>query len=198
MAKQPQQKTKNNKPAANTAGAGGQPAAITNEKKEDALNELDDLDNLDAEEEGGGEAEETEEPEEEVFTEKDMEKAKAARKEKKVEPKVVPRENFVLDRQGQKRLDEDKEPMRYAPGNHRGVGFVNENRVLFPVHFRFKGGFVGTRGNVVIKQCPSCGHIPSVDDSLQGRCPNPRAGAEKVPCEFDQVALLNEITLDDL
>lgn len=117
---------------------------------------------------------------------------------KKAPLKVVPTDDYVRDRKGNVRVDEDGDKMRYAAGFHRQVGFVNENGVRFPPGYKFKGGHVGTFGNVILNRCPRCGHQQSVDEAREGRCGNLRAGVERRPCGYDQVAELEEITLDDV
>lgn len=110
--------------------------------------------------------------------EKELEEAKIAKKNKAAGPKIVPTDDYIRDKKGNIRLDADGDKMQYAPGSHKGVGYVNENGVLFPVRFKFKGGHIGTFGSVVLLKCHECGHVQSVDESRMGVCGR---------CQFSQI-----------
>ena len=122
-----------------------------------------------------------------VETRKDRDAKKAA-------PEIKPCDDYVYDKKGQIRVDEDGDKMQYAPGEHLSVGYVSENGVLFPNGFKYKGGHV-TNGTVVLNQCPRCGHRQSIDDAISGACGNMRAGVEKAPCGYSQVAVLEAFKL---
>lgn len=127
-----------------------------------------------------------------VRTRKDADKEAAEEiaksKDKKAKAKVVPTDDYVRDKKGNIRLDEDKDKMRYAPGFHKSVGFVSENGVLFPVGFEFPGGFVGSFGNVILNRCPKCKHHQSIDAARSGRC-------EAQDCGYNAFEDLEEVSL---
>lgn len=117
-------------------------------------------------------------------------KESGIRAKKKERESVKPTDDFVRNKKGEIRKDEEGDDMRYAPGCHdKGGGFVNENGVRFPPGFKFPGGFIGTFGNVILNRCPRCGHRQSIDDARSGRCGNDK-------CGFNQVLILEEYELD--
>lgn len=120
---------------------------------------------------------------------KEAEEAKLANKAKKEGPKVVPTDDFIRDKKGNIKVDADGDKERYAPGPHKGVGYVNENGVLFPVHFKFKGGHVGTFGNVILNKCPECHTANGIDQARVGICGNQK-------CNYNQVVALEEYELE--
>lgn len=138
-----------------------------------------------------------EESEPEVRTRKDDVRTRKDQASEKTPVKVVPTDDFVRDRKGEIRSDEDGDKMRYASGEHQAVGFVNESGVLFPNGYKFKGGHV-QNGVVVLNKCPQCGHRNGVDDALSGRCGNDKAGPEKVPCGYSAFSHIEEHEPDDL
>ena len=123
--------------------------------------------------------------------EADRQKAEAekSKKDKKAKPKVVPTDDFIRDKKGNIRKDADGDEMRYAPGFHKQIGFVSEAGVLFPVHYQFQGGFVGSFGNVILHRCPSCGHRQNIDEARTGVCHNNE-------CRFSQLEALEQVELD--
>jgi hypothetical protein len=123
-------------------------------------------------------SEELESPAEpEIRTRKVAAAEAAAGGKKKVDPvKVKPTDAFVRDAKGAVRKDADGDDMILAAGYHKGFGFVNENGVRFPPGFKFPGGHVGTRGNVVLNRCPKCGNHNSIDEALLGVCANSKCG----------------------
>lgn len=138
-----------------------------------------------------------EESEPEVRTRKDdvvTRKDQAAQRKPTV---MKPTDDFVRDRKGDVRTDEDGDKMRYASGEHQGIGFVSEAGVLFPNGLKFKGGHV-QNGVVVLNKCPQCGHRNGVDDALTGRCGNDKAGPEKAPCGYSAFAHIEEHDPEDL
>lgn len=174
-------------------------AAAPKSDVEDALDGFDD--EVAPKEEMAQPAVPAEEPEPEVKTRKMVEKeAKEGpkkAKEKEGAP-IKPTDDFVRNKKGEIRKDEDGDDMRYAPGFHKGAGFVNSNGVRFPPGYKFKGGFIGTFGNVILNRCPKCFHHQGVDSSRTGKCDNMRAGEEKIPCRYDQVRELEEYTTNDI
>lgn len=132
----------------------------------------------DAELEGEEAAETPEEPAEpEIRTRKVAAKEAAAGGKKKVEPaKVKPTDAYVRDAKGVVRKDADGDDMILAAGFHKGFGYVNESGVRFPPGFKFPGGHVGTRGNVVLNRCPKCGNHQTIDEAMLGACANPKCG----------------------
>lgn len=119
---------------------------------------------------------------------KRAEEEKVAKKTKAVKPKVMPTDDFIRDKKGNIRKDADGDEMRYAPGFHKQVGFVTEAGVLFPVHFQFPGGFVGSFGNVILHKCPSCGYRNGIDEARSGVCGNQK-------CRFSQLEQLEQVEL---
>ncbi len=136
------------------------------------------------------------EPEPEVRTRKSIAQPAPA-KIKKAAAEVKPTLDFVLDKKGVIRVDEEGDKMRFAPGFHKSVGFVNENGVLFPVGYKYRGGHVGSFGNVVLNRCPKCGNHQSIDEALSGACGNLRAGPDRTACGFNQVHELEQYTPKD-
>lgn len=161
-------------------------------KKEEPKNEehTDNLDEVFEEgtegvQEGDSAPETTEppaEPEPQIRTRKVAAAEAAAGPKKKPEPqKVKPTDDFVRNAKGEIRKDADGDDMRYAPGFHKRTadadgGFVNENGVRFPPGFKFPGGHVSSKGNVVLNRCPRCGNHNSIDEALQGVCANTKCG----------------------
>lgn len=179
------------------AAAAARKAAIASAPAADALDKFDE--NPDAEEAAkAAPIEPIEEAEPEVRTRK-----KAAQEAKEGGKKVVhkvavkPTDDFVRNKKGEIRKDEEGEDMRYSAGFHKGVGFVNEAGVRFPVGFEFKGGFVGTFGNVILNRCPVCRHKQSVDSARSGKCDNERVpnGDGYSNCGYDQVREMEDIEL---
>lgn len=117
---------------------------------------------------------------------------------KKQPPLVRPTDDFVRDKKGNIRIDEDGDQMRYAAGFHRSVGFVNDAGVRFPPGYKFPGGHIGTFGNVILNRCPKCGSHQSVDEAREGKCGNLRSGVDRRPCGFDMVAQLENISPEDI
>lgn len=101
---------------------------------------------------------------------KEAEEEARGTKKKVAGPKIVPIDDVIRNKKGEPRLDEDGDQAHYAPGFHKGVGYVNESGVRFPVGYTFPGGFVGTRGNVVLNKCPKCGYRQGIDEAMMGRC----------------------------
>ena len=144
-------------------------------------------------------APEADEPEPEVRTRKSVEvETRKDQAAKKSPAKVTPTDDYVRDKKGEIRKDEDGDDMRYAAGFHRGAGFVNDAGVRFPPGYKFQGGHIGTFGNVILNRCPKCGHHQPIDAAREGRCENLRAGVNRQPCGFDMVRELEAITLDDI
>ena len=142
---------------------------------------------------------EEQEPEVKTRKQADLEVKEVAKKIKKVEGITVKlMDDFVRSKKGEIRKDEDGDEMRYAAGFHKGVGFVNANGVRFPVGYKFKGGLVGTFGNVILNRCPKCFHSQSVDSARSGKCDNMRAGPEKQICGYDQVREMEEFTTKEI
>lgn len=131
------------------------------------------------------------EPEPQIRTRKVAAAEAAAGPKKKAAPKKVePTDDFVRNAKGEIRKDADGDDMRYAPGFHKKTsdaegGYVNENGVRFPPGFKFPGGHVGTRGNVVLNRCPRCGNHNSIDEAMQGACANPKCGYDVKAEELD-------------
>lgn len=141
------------------------------------------------------------ESEPEVKTRKDYEKDKKEGKKggrKTESAPIVLMDDFIRTKNGEIRKDEDKDDMRYSPGFHPNVGFVNENGVRFPVGWKFKGGFIGTFGTVVLNHCPKCHSRQGIDAARSGKCENEKAGPDKTRCGFDQVRELEEIDTDQI
>lgn len=105
----------------------------------------------------------------------------AGKAKKPVGPLVKPTDDLIRKKNGEPFLDEDGEEMRYAPGFHnKGVGFVNESGVRFPPGYKFRGGFIGSFGNVIMNRCPECGYQNSIDDARTGKCGNQKCGYDAV------------------
>ncbi len=164
-------------------------------KKQAATFELDGFDDASEpqKEEPAAPLAPVEEAEPEVKTRKQADvQAKQGRKKTPEVVVVKPTDDFIRDKKGNIRKDEDGDDMRYAPGFHAQVGFVNEAGVRFPVHFKFKGGHIGTWGSVILNRCPKCHHSQSVDAAISGKCENTRSGPDKTVCGFDMVRELEE------
>ena len=119
---------------------------------------------------------------------KRAEEERLTKKTAKVKPKISPTDDFIRDKKGAVCKDADGDEMRYAPGFHKQVGFVTEAGVLFPVHFQFPGGFVGSFGNVILHKCPSCGYRNGIDEARSGVCGNQK-------CRFSQLEQLEQVEL---
>lgn len=133
----------------------------------------------------------------EIRTRKNDVRTRKDQKVAETKVKIVPTHDFVLDKNGNKIKDEDGDDMRYASGDHPQVGYVNENGVLFPNGFKFRGGHV-MNGLVVLNTCPRCGSRQSIDEALEGACANLKAGPEKQKCGFNMHRELAEYHPDDL
>lgn len=131
----------------------------------------------------------------EVRTRKDDVKTRKDQKAERAKPVIQPTDDYVRDKNGAIRKDEDGDDMRLASGEHPLVGFVNENGVLFPNGFKIKGGHV-QNGLVVLNRCPKCGNHQSIDEALSGSCANRKAGPEKLPCNHNPRAELEDWTLN--
>lgn len=142
------------------------------------------------------------EPEEpEVRTRKDAIRTRKDGNAARARPEIKPTDAFVRDRNGNIRIDEDGDKMLLDIGFHERFGFVSRKDVLFPNGFQWKKndkvyGHV-MNGVVVLKKCPRCGHRQSVDEALEGRCGNEKAGPEKEPCHFNLIEELSQYTLKD-
>lgn len=66
------------------------------------------------------------------------------------------------------------------PGLHYDKGYVSEAGILFPKGFKFKGGSVSWKGNVVLNQCPKCKTEMSPGDAVKGKCTNEECGFDMV------------------
>ncbi len=119
---------------------------------------------------------------------KKAEEAKAPAQKKPDPQKVKPTNDFILDAKGKVRKDADGDDMRYAPGHHKGGGYVNQSGVRFPPGFKFPGGHVGTRGNVVLNRCPKCGNHQAIDEAMLGLCANQKCGYSAIE-ELEEYAL---------
>lgn len=186
MSEAPVKRTRGRPPeadkAAKVAVSAAPKEAPEAEEDEADLNELEDI--LE-----GGKPTPTEEEAPPPMTRKQAERLaeeeKKAKKEKAA-VKIVPIDDFMRDKKGKIMTDEDGDKMRHPPGHHKGLGFVTEAGVLFPVHYPFQGGFIGTFGNVILKKCPECRHSNSVDDCRVGICGK---------CGFNKVAELEAYEL---
>lgn len=179
-------------------------AAPKVEPKSETLDEVLD-EELDETQEDAGDAPKGEDPAEEPeapavpmtrkeYEQKKAEEAKSPVKKKPAGPKVEATDDLIRDAKGKVKKDAGGDDMRYAPGFHKRTpeydgGFVNESGVRFPPGFKFPGGFVGTRGNLVLNRCPKCGNHQSIDEALLGVCANSK-------CGHDVKEELEEYTLD--
>lgn len=109
-----------------------------------------------------------------------------SRKEKASGPKVEPTDDFIRDKKGKIKIDADGDQERHPAGFLENIGYVTESGVLFPCFYKFKGGHVGTFGNVILVSCPECKHYQSVDESREGVCAR---------CGFSQIKELEEYVL---
>lgn len=171
-------------------------AAAPEKEVEDALDGFSD-EAEEAKEELKAEAEPEVEQEPEFKTRKQAAaEAKIGRKKPaEAASNVKPTDDFIRDKNGKIKKDEEGDEMRYAAGFHKGVGFVNDAGVRFPVGYRFKGGFIGSFGNVILNRCPKCFHYQSIDAARSGKCDNGRAGPDKQPCGFDMVRELEDFEI---
>lgn len=174
-------------PAAHLASAGTSPEAL-NTRQDTATESEDALDDeLGAE--PGLDLPPAEEESPKVRTRKVAAAEAALPKKAKPQMAVVkPTDDFVRDKKGNVTKDEDGDDMRFAAGFHKGAGYVNENGVRFPPHFKFPGGHIGTRGNVVLNRCPKCRNHNSIDEAMLGKCANQE-------CGFSVIEELEEYTL---
>lgn len=69
--------------------------------------------------------------------------------------------------------------------------YVNQHGIAFPVGFKFRGGHVSSKGNVVLVRCPECGNKLGVSEAVKGLCDNR-------DCNYSAVDTLDEITEDDI
>lgn len=201
MARQPKTALSGAAQRGNAARAQNAPAAESSTPSEDGFDEgVEDAPGPGAEGAAPPSSEPAaEEPEPEVRTRKSA--AVETRKEQEAKRKVEvvkPTDDYVRNKKGEIRKDEDGDEMRFAAGFHKGAGFINENGVRFPPGYKFKGGHIGSFGNVILNRCPRCGHQQSVDEAREGRCGNQIAGVERRPCGFDMVAELEGVHPDDL
>ncbi len=86
----------------------------------------------------------------------------------------------------------------HVPASEKGpaipgkTGFyVNQHGIAFPAGFKFKGGHISSKGNVVLVKCPECGNRLGVSEAVKGLCDNR-------DCNYSAVDALDEITEDDL
>lgn len=124
-------------------------------------------------------------------------KKKEKKSHAKAEDGVQPRKAYVLGPKGEPEKDEDGEPEEYAPGFIKQVGYVNQNGVLFPVGFKFRGGLVGWRGNVVLNRCPKCGNKQMTDEAVLGICANQKVPPLGEPCGYSAIAELEDYILEE-
>lgn len=78
------------------------------------------------------------------------------------------------------------------PGFHKQVGFVSESRILFPVGWKFRGGHISSKGNVVLNHCPECKHAQYPSQAVKGFC---EVVNEKKGCGFSMIAELEAFEL---
>ena len=118
--------------------------------------------------------------------EREEQESMKAGREKKAGPKVEPTDDFIRDKKGKIKVDADGDQERYPPGFLSGIGYVSESGVRFPVHYKFKGGHVGTFGNVILHTCPECKYYQTIDESRLGYCHR---------CGFNQLKELEAVDL---
>jgi hypothetical protein len=73
-----------------------------------------------------------------------------------------------------KAVDAEIKPMKtdLDPGLHYDKGYVSEAGILFPKGYKFKGGSVSWKGNVVLSICPKCRTEISPSEAVKGVCTN--------------------------
>lgn len=77
-------------------------------------------------------------------------------------------------------------------GAHKQKGYVTKSGILFPVGFKFKGGHISSKGNVVLNTCPKCGHQQYPAQAVKGFCEKLN---EKTGCGFDKTEELEHYQL---
>lgn len=81
-----------------------------------------------------------------------------------------------------------------GPGFHKMAGYLNHNKILFPVYMRTKKFHIAYTGDVVVNLCLLCGHRNSGEEALKGMCSNQKVKPLDEPCGYNAIEELEEIT----
>ncbi len=78
----------------------------------------------------------------------------------------------------------------FQPGMFPELGYISPSHVLFPIGYKFKGGFISWR-DVVLQQCPECGLVMKMSsEQVKGIC------EDVVSCGYSAIEALDNTEID--